>query len=156
MPLKCTHCGIFGHGDKTCSRKTTPGSGKVWMPKKVDQVEIVQDGEKVNNSEEASRHQQTKGKEKESEGKASTPQASSTNRFSLLEPETEKSEPPLSDRGESTEAVKVVETRKPRVAAAGVADLMKTFKPRKKKQPTKVKKKQIGPILEGQSSLTST
>ena len=68
----------------------------------------------------------------------------------------EESVPTSSSQEDLTEPEKVVESRKSRVAAAGVADLMKTLKPRKKEQLTKVKKKQIGPILEGQSSLTST
>ena len=50
----------------------------------------------------------------------------------------------------------VVETRKSKVAAAGVANLMKTLNLRKRGQPDKVKKEQIGPnALGGQSSLTS-
>ena len=69
----------------------------------------------------------------------------------------EESEPPLPIQREFSEAQTVAETRKSRVAAAGVADLMKTLRPKKRGQPDKVKKKQIGPIaLGGQSSLTPT
>ena len=47
MPLKCSLCGIFGHGDNTCSRKIETVSRKVWVPKKVDQEKKVQEGEKT-------------------------------------------------------------------------------------------------------------
>ena len=53
MPLKCSHCGIFGHGDKTCYPKMEPISGKVWVPKKVDKEEKTQEGKKVNNTEDS-------------------------------------------------------------------------------------------------------
>ena len=156
MPLKCSHCGIFGHGDKTCYPKMEPISGKVWVPKKVDKEEKTQEGKKVNNTED-SELQQIKGKEKANEENAPTSQASSINKFSILESVMEESEPPLPIQGEFSEAQTVAETRKSRVAAAGVADLMKTLRPKKRGQPGKVKKKQIGPIaLGGQSSLTPT
>ena len=33
-PLKCMQCGIFGHGDKTCSKKVQ--TVKAWVPKVVE------------------------------------------------------------------------------------------------------------------------
>ena len=85
--------------------------------------------------------------------KASPPQSNSINRLSILESMMEESEPSLSNQREFIEAEMVVEPRKARTIAVGVADLMRTLKPRKKGQTNKVKKKQISfNDLGGQSS----
>ena len=93
---------------------------------------------------------QIKGKDKatDDQKEANTQQSNSSNRFSILEAEIEGSEPSLSVEGESKEEGGNEKPRKARVAVAGVADLMRTLKPRNKGQAGKVRKKQ-----SGQSSL---
>ena len=148
MPLKCSNCCVFGHGDKTCATKVVPTIAKIWKPKKVDTEEKVMEERKESNIVEETQVKQINGKERVKETTANPQQSSSTNRFSILESVIVESEPSIIDQGEVMVEGTNEEPRKVRAAAAGVADLMQSLKP-KKGQVAKVKKKQMGSNAKG-------
>ena len=151
MPTKCVQCGIFGHGDKTCPKKLQPR--KAWVPKVV---------EKKNEDPLENRNMQQQGlekvetiqvEEKREEKKNETPpskiavgmgKSGSVNRFAILKTIDEKAEEEImvSETMPMMEEEIQMEPRKARAAAAGVADLMKSLKTRRKGPIDKGKVKQ--------------
>ena len=103
---------------------------------------------KESNIVEETQVKQINGKERVKETTANPQQSSSTNRFSILESVIVESEPSIIDQGEVMVEGTNEEPRKVRAAAAGVADLMQSLKP-KKGQVAKVKKKHMGSNAKG-------
>ena len=146
MPVKCAQCQIFGHGDKMCPKKKEVT--KVWIPKKVEQKN--DDKEPGPDEDESPKREGKQGKEKLEDGKESrtgdpSPNkeaVSTSNQFNILESVEDREEEDTNKPGmvEAVEKEGTVESRKSRAAAAGVADLMKAIKP-KKKRPIKGRNK---------------
>ena len=167
MPMKCSTCCIFGHCDKECPRKLVQATARVWVPKKIDTNEKVVNEEKkdkvtedlmgksVENEGDNNQQRKDKGKAMELvQGNGINPQAKagSVNRFAILDFEVEENEMNISEQGEIIEDELNVEPRKARAVAAGVADLMKSLKPKKKGNIDKVRKKVGINASGGQSS----
>ena len=158
MPAKCTQCGIFGHGDKTCPMKPVGHSiAQIWVPK----TQTAPENEGGNyartedSREEEKKEEETKGvekkKDKEDQSQGSA-KAGSLNRYAILNSMSEENDLTATDMGEQRKDDNVAETRKARVAAAGVAKLMKTLKPRKKGPIDKKKKGKAGSTASGGQS----
>ena len=139
MPVKCSQCSIFGHGDKTCPRKPVgPSTAKVWVQKAQTIVGIERgnfvekkDSREAEKKEEEKVEVEQKKNDKEVKSQGSD-KAGSLNRYAILDTMSEEMDPTAMDTGKQIEDNFVVKTKKARVAAAGVAELMKTLKPRKK------------------------
>ena len=156
MPVKCSQCGIFGHGDKTCPRKHVgPSTAKIWVPKAQIATEIERGNEagKEDSREEEkmeAKQMEAEQKKKDKEDKSQgSEKAGSLNRYAILYSMSEETELAAMDMGKQIADDIVVETRKARVAASGVAELMKTLKPRKKAPIDKGKTGKAGSTASG-------
>ena len=155
-PQRCTRCCIFGHTEKTCPCKPVVTNAKVWKPKQ-NEPEVCLETEAETVKDEVTECYKEK---KESKGKSvnmkeifSTPQAESSNRFTLLSTVMEKEDKwqegncNIENDYVLAKQKFVVEVRKSRAASAGVAELMKTLKPRKKglidKEKAKISKDKV-------------
>ncbi|XVE70928.1 hypothetical protein DITRI_Ditri10aG0109100 [Diplodiscus trichospermus] len=150
-PQRCTNCSLFSHSPNTCQRKATTIT-KAWVPKQVKSAEVkeiedrkqkmVESNEKISDTQRSSEAASSCTKEKQKSKKrevvkveekqgisSSNGKAKSVNRFSILnavdDEESIEQFPPLEINTENTQ-------RKTRAASAGVAELMKTFKAKKK------------------------
>ncbi|XVE50102.1 hypothetical protein DITRI_Ditri01bG0134500 [Diplodiscus trichospermus] len=141
MPAKCTHCAIFGHGDKVYTQKPVKiQEHNKEEGKKESKQEETQHA--LKNDSEGGRRQSSK---KDAVTTVSSPvttvissgfkseKSGSSNRFDILNSTLDCEE----EREE--ERKKVMVSRQIRAASAGVADLMKTLKPRGKGQGDKRK-----------------
>ena len=151
LPMKCSTCCVFGHGDKFCPQKTESVPEKVWMPKKVEKEGKDAGVEKGSRIEKDTQQNEDKGKRQMQEVESSSSmKAGSENRFTILESVMEKDEEVATPKQDApTEANISVETRKVRAAAAGVANLMRTLRARKKGPTDKVKSKKVGSAAKG-------
>ena len=147
-PQRCSYCSIFGHTDKFCSRKPVAAEVKVWMPKQVVKKSDSYDGAAKERDTIVREIQVENLAPQEQERDIGSSLLSSANRFAALE-DVEQSKPRelIEDEQVKKDEDIVVETelvgaRKPRVAAAGVAELMKTLK-LKKKGPIDKGRKQV-------------
>ncbi|XP_022734764.1 uncharacterized protein LOC111288229 [Durio zibethinus] len=140
MPQKCKHCCIFGHNDKTRT-KTIKIEAMVWVPKykgnmamqeaKMTEVDELQPDSAIRKNEVLIA--------------LPTARAGSVNRFSILEA-LQESELVVDEgsvhQSSKNEAEEIIpfSPRKQRAVAAGVADLMKALKNKKKGPVDKGKK----------------
>ena len=151
MPTKCVQCGIFGHGDKTCPKKLQPR--KAWVPKVVEKKNedplenknMQQQGlEKVETIQVEEKREEKKNETPPSKIAVGMGKSGSVNRFAILKTIDEKAEEEImvSETMPMMEEEIQMEPRKARAAAAGVADLMKSLKTRRKGPIDKGKVKQ--------------
>ena len=163
-PLRCPFCAIFGHGDKTCPKKQdNVVPVQKWIPRQTKEVEVVTDENKeidtvVENLQNVMRMVQKVQKVADEAKEPGTPLLRSDNRFVVLDDE----KPIEEDIGTSMENENTAEeictdSRKTRAAAAGVAELMQTLKPKWKGPIDKGKKQgKVGPSpLRSHSSSSS-
>ena len=136
IPIKCSHCKIFGHADKACSRKVMKEVATVWVPKKTTKNEnhIVeqtrQEKEEREPEPEKSGKENSKNIELGVASSSAPSKSASTNRFEILNTERLlEEETCVESRHEETA---MAETRKTMAASAGVAELMNSLKARKK------------------------
>ena len=144
MHLKCSVCNIFGHFIKDYANKPVVVTVKVWVPKKAMENEI-EGKEDPNRKEEVPK--QMKDKEKKTmdteEVNSTQGKSGSNNRFAILDAVVEEHEGNITDHEMNNEEDNFVEPRKAKVASIGVADLMKSLKPRKRGPMGKVKNRKI-------------
>ncbi|XP_022762128.1 uncharacterized protein LOC111308033 [Durio zibethinus] len=154
MPPKCQHCKVYGHSEKTCPHKALVVETKVWLPKRKN------DGKTSNNSEvevkkkvgdEISPKRVRRGVVSTRELKLAVT-SGSTNRFEVLDKvdevkanaETNQNDTARPELHETMlEEVVVNSPRRTRAASAGVAELMKQLKNKKRGLNAPLKQKEF-------------
>ena len=157
MPAKCSKCEIFGHGDKTCAQRPIgQTTAKIWVPK-AQKVITEKRNTRGEEEERGPIEQQEKKKEVEKVVVAKAvkiAKAGSLNRYAILDSITQEKGTAILDSMEQIEGD--IEPRKARAASQGVADLMKTLKPKKKGPIDKGKVKAGSTALRGQTSSSTS
>ena len=158
---------MFGHTDKVCPRKPMVTVAKIWIPKKRRKTKMSSDITKGLKGQEDEPGRNKDGEHHqiaivdEVKEKGSSPSTSGLdNRFTILESVTEQSEYIEEVQTSNFESKSVVDDelngRKPRAAAAGVAELMRNLKPRRKGPIDKgMKQMNIGHSASRNSSSSS-
>ena len=113
LPMKCSTCCVFGHGDKFCPQKTESVPVKVWMPKKVEKEGKDAGVEKGIRIEKDTQQNEDKGKRQMQEVESgSSMKAGSENRFTILDSVMEKDEEVATPKQDAPteENIRVVDT----------------------------------------------
>ena len=161
-PLKCVNCNIFGHSNKDCPRKTKVT--KAWVPKQLEEQRINKAEKEDQVVKKLDKPVVTPEMKENNVASSSVGRkVGSVNRFAVLDTISDNEEMnkedcdpcsiPRSEMHEQVDEV-CIPSRKPKVAAAGVAELMRTLKPKKKGPINKGKKQfKVGyPTLGNQVS----